>query len=199
MRSGRRAVFLDRDGVLNEPIVQDGVPHPPATVNDLVVAPGADAACRTLRRAGLLLIMVTNQPDLARGTTTRAAVEAINDVLRRELGLDDVFMCPHDDADDCQCRKPRPGLLLDAAARWSVRLDASVMVGDRWRDVEAGRQAGCATVLVRRGYEERPMTRPDRVVATLGEAVSWILNPITRSLKEEYVDNALGTPGQDIR
>lgn len=175
MTGGRRAVFLDRDGVLNEVIVLYGVPHPPATLPDLVIAAGAEGACRALKRAGFLLIMVTNQPDVARGTASRATVEAINDQVRRRLGLDDVFMCTHDDADDCTCRKPRPGLLLDAASRWNVRLDASIMVGDRWRDIEAGRRAGCATVLVAGRREEKPTATPDWEAATLGDAVPWIL------------------------
>jgi len=171
----RPAVFLDRDGVLNQPLVRDGVPHPPASVADLVLAPGAEAACRALRRAGLLLIVVTNQPDLARGTAEREVVDAINDRLRRDLRLDDVFVCAHDDADGCACRKPLPGLLLDAARRWNVRLGGSVMVGDRWRDVEAGRRAGCATVLVRRDDDEPTTTAAGHVAADLGEAVPWIL------------------------
>jgi D-glycero-D-manno-heptose 1,7-bisphosphate phosphatase len=171
----RQAVFLDRDGVLNRPSVRNGVAHPPASLEDLVVTPGAEAACGAFSRAGLLLIVVTNQPDLARGTADREVVDAINDQLRRHLGLDDVFVCAHDDADDCTCRKPRPGLLLDAAHRWSVRLGGSVMVGDRWRDVEAGRRAGCATVLVRRDHDEKLVSGADRVVANLREAVPWIL------------------------
>ena len=199
MDRGRRAVFLDRDGVLNEATVRDGVPHPPETLRDLVVVPGVDDACRALKRAGLVLVMVTNQPDLARGTATPAAVHAMNKSLQRRLGLDDVFMCPHDDADDCPCRKPRPGLLLEAAARWNVWLDGSVMVGDRWRDIEAGRRAGCATVLVRRDSAERSTVIPDRVVDTLGDAVPWILHSVVGVPEENYVCNALGAPGQDLR
>lgn len=199
MAGARRAVFLDRDGVLNETVLRNGVPHPPETLRDLDVVPGVDGACRALKRAGLVLVMVTNQPDLARGTATPAVVNAINTALERRLGLDGVFMCPHDDADDCPCRKPRPGLLLDAAARWNVRLDASVMVGDRWRDIEAGRRAGCATVLVRRDSAERSTVIPDRVVDTLGDAVPWILQSVIGVPEENHVFNALGTPGQDLR
>jgi D-glycero-D-manno-heptose 1,7-bisphosphate phosphatase len=195
----RRAVFLDRDGVLNEAIVLHGIPHPPATLTDLVVSPGADGACRALKGAGFLLIMVTNQPDLARGTATSATVEAINGELQRRLGLDDVFMCPHDDADDCMCRKPRPGLLLEAASRWNVRLDASIMVGDRWRDIEAGRRAGCATVLVGSSREEKSTETPDWAAVTLGDAVPWILGVGLSLPKEDDVDDALGPPSQDLR
>jgi D-glycero-D-manno-heptose 1,7-bisphosphate phosphatase len=171
----RPAVFLDRDGVLNEPLVHKGVPHPPASLEDLEVTPETVEACRALGRAGLLLIMVTNQPDVARGVVSRHEVDRINQELRGRLALDDVCVCPHDDPDECSCRKPQPGLLLDAASRWKVSLAGSVMVGDRWRDVEAGRRAGCATVLVRRSYDEKPATGADHVVDHLHEAVPWIL------------------------
>ncbi|MBO0728338.1 MAG: HAD family hydrolase [Acidimicrobiaceae bacterium] len=173
--SSRPAVFLDRDGVLNEPVIQEGVPHPPSSLEDLVVMPETVAACRALGAAGLLLIMVTNQPDVARGTATWSEVDRINQELQSRLGLDDVLVCPHDDADGCACRKPEPGLLLEAAARWQVSLGGSVMVGDRWRDVEAGRRAGCATVLVQRNYHERPALGADHVADNLHEAVPWIL------------------------
>jgi D-glycero-D-manno-heptose 1,7-bisphosphate phosphatase len=171
----RSAVFLDRDGVLNEPVVRDGRPHPPASLADLVVTPDTEVACKALSAAGLLLIVVTNQPDLARGHASREEVEAINDELRRRLALDDVLVCPHDDQDGCACRKPNPGLLLEAASRWGVDLGRSVIVGDRWRDVGAGRRAGCATVLVQRGYAERPAVGADHVVGHLRGAVPWIL------------------------
>jgi D-glycero-D-manno-heptose 1,7-bisphosphate phosphatase len=171
----RRAVFLDRDGVLNEAVVVRGKPFPPDSVADLVLTPGVEAACAALREAGYLLIMVTNQPDIARGTRDRAAVDAINDALRRRLTLDDVLVCPHDDDDGCTCRKPRPGLILDAAARWHVTLSDSVMVGDRWRDIDAGHGAGCRTVLLFRDYDERPAAGADLIAGTLREAVPWIV------------------------
>jgi len=172
---GRPAVFLDRDGVLNEPTVVDGLPHPPASAADLKVGPDVVRACRKLRQAGLLLIVVTNQPDIARGAQDREAVEAIHRELRWRLPVDDLLLCPHDDGDGCGCRKPAGGLLVEGARRWGVDLSRSVMVGDRWRDVEAGRAAGCSTVLVDHGYRERPATGADLVVRALEEAVPWIL------------------------
>jgi len=179
----RRAVFLDRDGVLNEPVVVEGRPLPPDSVTELVLTPGVEAACAELRRAGFLLILVTNQPDIARGTRDRATVDEINDELRRRLALDDVLVCPHDDDDRCACRKPLPGMILEGAARWGVGLPASVMVGDRWRDVEAGRGAGCRTVLLARDYDERPASGADLIVDTLADAVPWIVEP--RSPRED--------------
>ena len=177
----RSAVFLDRDGVLNEAVLIGGRPHPPESAGDLVVRRDTIEACERLHDAGLLLVVVTNQPDIARGRQTLEGVEAINDELRRRLPLDDIRVCPHDDEDHCACRKPEPGLLVDGAAAWNIDLGHSVMVGDRWRDVEAGRRAGCAVVLIKHDYVEKPASADaDLVVATLHEAVPWILKTTRR-------------------
>lgn len=167
------AVFLDRDGVLNRAIVRDGKPYPPASAAEAEVTPDAANALARLKAAGYALIVVTNQPDVARGDQTRAAVEAINDKLARSLPIDEFRVCYHDDRDRCACRKPEPGLLLRPPA---YRLAESVMVGDRWRDVEAGRRAGVrATVLIEHGYRESAGAEPDVRVSTLAEAAEWIL------------------------
>lgn len=171
----RPAVFLDRDGVLNEAHVVDGTPHPPARPSDLRVIPSAAEACRHLREAGYLLVVVTNQPDVARGIETMAGVQALNDAVAAEVPIDEFVICPHDDADGCACRKPLPGMLLDAAGRLGLDLEHSFMVGDRWRDIEAGRRAGCTTVFVDRGYTERNPEDPDVVVDELVEAVPHML------------------------
>jgi D-glycero-D-manno-heptose 1,7-bisphosphate phosphatase len=168
-------VFLDRDGVLNVAVVRGGVPRPPGDVDEVELLPGVEEACNRLRTAGFELVVVTNQPDIARGTQTAEAVRRINDALLMTLPLDEVVVCPHDDADGCQCRKPRPGMLLDAAERLGIDLGASFMVGDRWRDVEAGRRAGCRVVLVDHGYGEELAHEPDVVVRGLGAAADWIL------------------------
>lgn len=170
----RAAVFLDRDGVLNEVQVRDGTPHPPSTVEEMRLLPGVEQACLRLHDLGYTLVVVTNQPDLARGTQTRAEVDRMHDFLRRRLPLDDVVVCPHDDADDCPCRKPKPGMLLDAARRLHLNLDLSVSVGDRWRDVEAARRAGVHAVYVDRDYGERRAVDADAVVASLPDAVGVI-------------------------
>ena len=169
---GDRVVFLDRDGVINRAYVRDGVPRPPATLEGLEILPGVRAALDRLRAAGYRLIVVTNQPDVARGTVTREMVEAIHNRLRTQLPLDEIRVCYHDDADGCVCRKPKPGLLRMGAP---VDFSASVMVGDRWRDIEAGRAAGCMTVLVSSGDSEPLPHEPDLRVSSLCEAVDWIV------------------------
>jgi D-glycero-D-manno-heptose 1,7-bisphosphate phosphatase len=172
---GRRAVFLDRDGVINRAVVRGGRPYPPASADELEVLPGVGAALQPLKAAGYLLIVVTNQPDVARGLQSREGVEAIHARLASALAIDAFRVCCHDDQDACTCRKPKPGLILDAAREYHVDLAGSVMVGDRWRDIEAGEQAGCATVFVDYGYAERRPDQPDAVVRSLEEAAAWIL------------------------
>jgi D-glycero-D-manno-heptose 1,7-bisphosphate phosphatase len=179
----RRAVFLDRDGVLNAVRIVDGRPYPPASAADLRILPGVRDACRRLAEAGYLLIAVTNQPEIARGTRSVDEVDRINALLEAELALDDVVVCPHDDADGCACRKPRPGMLLQAAVRWDVELAESVMVGDRWRDVDAGVAAGVRTVFIDRNYAERGPAAPDLTVNELEESITWIIESGSRAAR----------------
>lgn len=172
----RRAVFLDRDGVLNEPILRDGRPYPPSGLHELTIVPNAETALARLKRHDFLLIVVTNQPDVGRGTATQADVECMNRHLAKHLPLDDFFTCYHDDSDHCDCRKPLPGLLLKAAAQYGIDLANSYMVGDRWRDIDAGSAAGCRTILIDRHYNERKSeAKPDGIVESLVEACDWIL------------------------
>jgi D-glycero-D-manno-heptose 1,7-bisphosphate phosphatase len=170
------AVFLDRDGVLNAALVLDGRPHPPRSTEEVTLLAGVEDACARLRAGGFALVCITNQPDIARGTLSPATLEAINESLRVRLGLDAVAVCPHDDADGCACRKPEPGLILDAAFRLGLDLDHSVVVGDRWRDIEAGRRAGCPTVLIDYAYDEPRPESPDAVATSLAEAVPLIIS-----------------------
>lgn len=170
-----RAVFLDRDGVLNRAFLRDGVSSPPQGPDEVEILPGAAEACHLLRQAGYLLIVVTNQPDVARGHQSREVVEAINRAILSTVDVDDVRVCFHDDDDACRCRKPAPGLLLDAGRDWHVDLSASFMVGDRWRDIEAGRRAGCQTVLVGDGPDEGRPILPGHRTGSLRGAVGTIL------------------------
>jgi D-glycero-D-manno-heptose 1,7-bisphosphate phosphatase len=152
----RSAVFLDRDGVINRAFIRDETPYPPSSLEELEILPQVPEALRALKARGYSLVVVTNQPDVARGATSRRLVDKIHERLKGELGLDAIFTCFHDDADECHCRKPKPGLLFRAAHDLSIDLRSSFMVGDRWRDVEAGRRAGCRTLFVDGGYGESP-------------------------------------------
>jgi D-glycero-D-manno-heptose 1,7-bisphosphate phosphatase len=173
----KRAVFFDRDGVLNEAVVRGGIPHPPATVADLHVAAGAADVVRAVRDAGWLAIVITNQPDVARRATTLERVDAINAEIVERLGVDAIYTCPHDDIDGCGCRKPKPGLLLRAARDHGIDLAASYLIGDRAKDVDCGRAAGCSTIFLDHGYAE---THRDPgahfTVKTLAEALPVILS-----------------------
>jgi D-glycero-D-manno-heptose 1,7-bisphosphate phosphatase len=172
-----RAVFLDRDGVLNRTYLhQDGKTHPPASPEETEILPGVSDACDLLRQAGYLLIGVTNQPDVARGTQQVGVVNAINEKLLHHLHLDEIRVCYHDNQDNCPCRKPKPGLILAARDFWGIDLAASFMVGDRWTDIEAGQKAGCQTIFI----GAIPMVdadgrKPDFQAASLLEAAVWIL------------------------
>ncbi|UWU23561.1 HAD family hydrolase (plasmid) [Rhizobium sp. CB3060] len=170
-----KAVFLDRDGVINRAIVRDGKPYPPASVQETEILPDVAEALTRLKDHGYLLIVVTNQPDVARGTTSRETVEAINGYLSASLPIDEFRTCYHDSGDSCDCRKPRPGSLLAAAALHDIDMTHSFMVGDRWRDVEAGQNAGCKTIFIDYGYSEKQPEAANCRASSLGEAVDYIL------------------------
>ena len=174
--SKRRAVFLDRDGVLNRAIIRAGRPYPPGNLTELQIPEDVPQALRILKKAGFLLIGVTNQPDVARGEQSRETVESIHAFLQKNLPLDEILVCYHDDRDECECRKPKPGLLYQAARRHGIDLAASFMIGDRWKDVEAGQRAGCITILLDRQYTEKePERPPDYRVRFLSEASGCVL------------------------
>ena len=180
-----KAVFLDRDGVLNLAIVRDGKPYSPANLAELELAPGAKEALRELKAQGFKLLVVTNQPDVAKRITTRAVVEEIHRKLASELPVDDIFVCYHKDGDGCDCRKPKPGMILEGARKYDVDLAESFMIGDRWRDVEAGQNAGCRTIFIDGGYEERQPARPaDARVHSLREAADWILQECRKGVAQ---------------
>jgi len=170
-----RAVFLDRDGVINRAIVRDGKPYPPSNIGESEILPGVAEALKQLHNAGFKLIVITNQPDVARGTQTRAMVEKINAALQSSLPIDEFRVCYHDDADQCACRKPRAGTLLQSAQEFGIDLKASFMIGDRWRDIEAGRSAGCKTIFINSHYAEKDRVEPDHCACHLADATEWIL------------------------
>jgi D-glycero-D-manno-heptose 1,7-bisphosphate phosphatase len=171
------AVFLDRDGVINRALVRDGKPYPPSSIAEFEILPGVEEGCRRLKQAGFLLVVVTNQPDVGRGTIKQETVELLHTHLQRSLPLDRVEVCYHSGKEEpgCECRKPRPGMLLRAAHHLSIDLAASFMVGDRWRDIDAGHAAGCTTLLIDYQYDEPLRLAPHYSAKSLREAADTIL------------------------
>ncbi len=172
-----RAVFLDRDGVINRALVRDNKPYPPSSLAEFEILPGVADACRKLKEAGFLLVVATNQPDVGRGTISQTLVESLHAHMCRELPLDRVEVCYHPGkgASNCDCRKPKPGMLLRAAKELGIDLAQSFMVGDRWRDIDCGHAAGCTTVLIDYAYDEPLRQPPDHRAHSLAEAADTIL------------------------
>lgn len=169
-------MFFDRDGVVNQAVLRGGNPHPPDSLEDLRIDPYARTAVNLLRDDGFVSVVITNQPDVARGTQQRAVVDAINAEVKRVTGVEAIYTCFHDDADRCDCRKPKPGLIVSACADFGLDASRSYIVGDRLKDVLAGQAAGCTTVFVDRRYKETPADVPaDILTRSLEEAVEVIL------------------------
>jgi D-glycero-D-manno-heptose 1,7-bisphosphate phosphatase len=150
-----RAVFLDRDGVVNKVILKEGKPCSPRTIKELVLNDGIAYFLTQSRKAGFLNIVFTNQPDIARGLMDSKNLQVMHDFLRKNLAIDDIYLCPHDDADNCLCRKPKPGMLIEAAQKWDIDLDGSFIIGDQWKDAQAGKSAGCTTILLDFPYNKK--------------------------------------------
>src|SRR6185503_11845151 len=149
-------------------------PGSPRQLSEMQIAPGAAEALECLRAAGFTLIVVTNQPEVARGKISIETLDAMHAALRAQLPIDDIRVCLHDSGDGCDCRKPRPGMILDAARDSGIELTSSYLIGDRWRDVEAGRRAGCRTILIDYGYDE-PEVPPDYRARSIRDAADWVL------------------------
>jgi D-glycero-D-manno-heptose 1,7-bisphosphate phosphatase len=174
--NSKRGVFLDRDGVINEVVFRDGKPASPRSVSEFRFCEGVADALQRLSRAGLRLFVVTNQPDLARGLLAPAVIEEINKTMLASLPIEGISVCPHDDVGGCPCRKPKPGLLYGSAASAGVDLARSFLIGDSWKDMEAGRRAGCRTILLRRPYNVD--VDAEWITDTLTEATDLILGEL---------------------
>jgi D-glycero-D-manno-heptose 1,7-bisphosphate phosphatase len=178
----RRAVFLDRDGVVNRAVVRNGLPYPPSSAEDFELHDDVAAGCARLKAANFLLVVITNQPDVGRGRQRREAVEAMHLKMQSALPcLDRIEICYHAGeryGEPCDCRKPRPGLILRAAAELEIDLGSSYVIGDRWRDVDCARAAGCRAIFIQRSYEERLREMPDFTVATFSDAVNTVLGDV---------------------
>ena len=171
----KRAIFLDRDGVINAAHIINGKPYPPQNILALRLLPQVADALHSFKKQGYKLIVVTNQPDVARGNNSFANVTEINKYLMQNLPLDAIKVCWHGDDHSCQCRKPKPGLLLEAAQEYNIDLQNSYMVGDRWRDIDAGNLAGCRTFWIDCQYQEQQPDNYDWRVQSLYQ-VSLLIN-----------------------
>jgi len=169
---GRRAVFLDRDGVLNRVFVRNGKPYPPATLDDFVLYDGVYDAIERLRNGGFAIVVATNQPDVAEGRQRRDVVDSMHARLAAAIRPDAIKVAW---TRDPARYKPAPGMLLEAAAELGIELSLSFMVGDRWRDVDCGHAAGCRTIFIDRGYSESLNDVPDHTCGDIASAVDWIL------------------------
>jgi D-glycero-D-manno-heptose 1,7-bisphosphate phosphatase len=175
----RPGVLLDRDGVLSRVVLREGRGVSPRSFAEFEFLPGVRAAVASLRGVGLPVVVVTNQPDIARGLLQPEELERMHEHLRAHVPVDRIYACTHDDADGCACRKPRPGLLLRAAAEFHLDLERSWMVGDSWKDVEAARAAGCRMIFVAGAHAEPGTSQPERVAVSLPDAVEIILNEVS--------------------
>ena len=171
----KRGAFLDRDGVINETIFDNGVNRPPKSIDEIVIIDGVTDSIKNLEELRVIPIIVTNQPDVARGTTTQIEVNEINTRIKELTGIQHVYTCFHDDLDKCLCRKPKPGLLLKATEDLGLDLRRSFLVGDRWRDIEAGQNLGIDSFFIDSLKNEKKPNAPYTLVQSLFEAVNLIM------------------------
>ncbi len=173
---GNKAVFLDRDGVINRAVVRNRKPYPPDTLQDLEILPDVPEALSLLKESGFLLIVVTNQPDVGRGTQKQETVEEMHLFLKKNLPLDDIYVCWHGQDGECKCRKPLSGLLYQAAERYGVDLQQSYLIGDRWKDIDAGKASGCKTIFLDYQYDELLNAQPDFTTTSTIRGSEWIIS-----------------------
>jgi len=170
----KKSVFLDRDGVINKVYIKDGLPRSPNSSNELKILPGVRESIIKLKKLNFICLMVTNQPNVSRKKIDKNSVIQMNNFLKNEIALDDIFVCYHDDSDNCNCRKPKPGLLLQAGKKWDVDFKKSFMIGDRWKDIQAGEKVGCKTIFLDYKYSEKKPKKPDFVSDSLLNAAHII-------------------------
>ena len=167
----KKAVFLDRDGVINKAFISNGLPTSPNSLNELEILPGVKESILRLKKLNYICLLVTNQPDVSRGKIEKKTVIEMNSFLKKEIELDDIFVCYHDDKDNCKCRKPKPGMIIQASKKWDIDVRKSFIIGDRWRDIQAGISAGCKTIFIENNYNEDKRVKASYTSANLVDAV----------------------------
>ena len=170
----KKAIFLDRDGVINKIFMKNGIPFSPPSFAELKILPGVKESILILHKMNFVCLVVTNQPDASRGKIEKKTIIQMNNYLKDEIKFDDIFVCYHDDHDNCNCRKPKAGLLLEAGKKWDIDLKKSYMIGDRWKDIEAGKRAGCKTIFIDLNYKEAKPKNPDFTTDSLFSSVHLI-------------------------
>ena len=170
----RRAIILDRDGVINKVVIRNGRPFSPRRLKEFKLFPNIQKYLESFRKMGFLNIVFTNQPDISRGLLKRKELRKMHKIILETLPIDEIKFCPHDDNDNCSCRKPKPGLILEAAKNWSIDLKKSYVVGDGWKDMAAGKKAGCKTFLIRKEYNKNLQNGFDFRVNNLKEVIKII-------------------------
>jgi D-glycero-D-manno-heptose 1,7-bisphosphate phosphatase len=170
----KRAVFLDRDGVINKTIIRNGKPYSPSDMSQVEIIAGVNSALDKFRYLNFEIIVVTNQPNIARGIDHPNFLIEVHNYLKSKLSIENFYICLHDDSDNCICRKPLPGLLMIASQELDINLSDSYMIGDRWKDIEAGQQAGCMCFFINYGYDEKQPEKPYTEVNSLLEAATVI-------------------------
>lgn len=151
----KRAMFLDRDGVINEVLFHGSEkPIAPWKLEEFKLIQGMKKPLEELCQMGYHLFVVSNQPDITKGYVDTSTVEKMNKIILESLPIHDIMICPHDDHCNCNCRKPKPGMLLDLSKKWKIDLKKSFLIGDNWRDIEAGKAAGCINILLDKPYNK---------------------------------------------
>ena len=170
----RKAIFLDRDGTLNKAYIKNGLPISPSSLNKFKIIKGVKKSINRLKKLNFLCILITNQPDVFRGKISKKTVVKMNSYIKKKIKLDDMFVCYHDNEHNCNCRKPKPGLLVKASKKWKIDLNKSFMIGDRWKDILAGKKVGCKTIFINNNYKNDKKVKADFTFKSLLKAVNKI-------------------------
>ena len=171
----RKCVFLDRDGVINVPIFKDGRSFAPILFDDFEIYPSAYDACQMLKKAGYLIVVITNQPDVGNGKASKSEIERMNQYLKSEELVDDIFICYHSQDEQCVCRKPKAGMIFQALEKYSIDLGASFLVGDRKSDIEVAVSVNCKSIFIDHDYDEVKPVAQNITLKSLKEAAEYIL------------------------
>lgn len=168
----KNGIFIERDGILNRAIVTGQNQASPLTLEQFQINDAAIPLLQDLKAAGFVLIATTNQPAVSRGTLSRRELDRMHDQLRKRFPLDDVLLCPHDESDECPCRKPEPGLFTEAAFKWHLDLERSFVISDKWQDARAARAVGCTSLLLKspwigNGHHDFVLASLDAIVAKI--------------------------------